>query len=99
MPVDAAVDVAWGLSDLDVALAVALSVDLDLIVVVTAAVALAQDLDLAVALAVALALAILCICVYCDAVSSVTASSCAVKPGVAAPFFETAPSEWNKGRR
>ena len=96
---DAAVDVAWDVSDLDVALAVALSVALALIVAVTVAVAMDQDLALAVALAVALALALLRSGAYCAAVSSVTASSCAVKPGVAAPFSKTAPSEWNKGRR
>ena len=81
------------------ALDVALSVALALIVAVTAAVALAQDLALAVALAVSLALALFCRGAYRAAVSSVTVSSCAVKPGVAAPFSETAPSEWNTGQR
>ena len=76
------------------ALAVALSVALALIVSVTAAV----DLDLAVALAVALDLALLCSGAYYAAVSLVTASSGAVKPGVVAPFSETASYEWNKGR-
>ena len=81
------------------ALTVALSVDLAMIVSVTAAVALAQDLALSVALAVALALPLFCSGAYRAAVSSVKASSCALKPGVAAPFSKTAPSEWNKGQR
>ena len=63
------------------------------------AVTVALDLALALALAGALALALLRSGAYYAAVSLVTASAGAVKPGVAAPFSETAPSEWNQGRR
>ena len=82
---------AWGVS---LALAVALAVALSLDPAVTVTV------DLAVALALPL--------FRCDAyraavssvkASSVKASSCALKPGVEAPFSDTAPSEWNKKRR
>ena len=59
---------------------------------------------LAVYLAVALALPLFRCDAYRAAVSSVKASSvkassCALKPGVEAPFSDTAPSEWNKGQR
>ena len=85
------------------ALAVVLAVALSLAPAVTVALAVAVPVDAAwgvsLSLAVSLALDHFCSCTYCAAVSSVTASSCAVKPGVVEPFSDTAPSKWKHGQR
>ena len=84
---------------LDVALAVDLSVAPAVTVDLAVPVPVDADRDVSLAIAVALALDHFRSCAYRAAVSSVTASSCAVKPGVVEPFSETAPSKWKHGRR
>ena len=96
VPVDAARDVSL---DRAVALAVALSLAPDVTVTVALAVPVDAYQDVSLALAMALALAHFCSCAYRAAVSLVTASSYAVKPGVVELFSETVPSKWKHGGR
>ena len=88
---------------MSLALAVALALYLSLAPAVTVALAVPvpvdADQDLSLYLAVALAFDHFCSCAYRAAVSSVTASSCAVKPGVVEPFSDTAPSKWKHVQR